>query len=332
MFEVVTTFVALAVVIVFAGTFLARYADALGELTGMGRSLAGLVLLAMATSLPELATDCSAALIGAIDLAAGDLLGSCLFNLLILGMLDMMFRSRGRMLSPQAAAHALGAITSILLTSIALLFILWRIDASVVGVGVGTIVIAACYLFCLRWVYADHRYGRSDLMAPAVESPDVEQYTLRHATIGYLVTTAVIFAAAPLLARTAENLAVVSGLGGTFVGTTLLALTTSLPELVTTAAALRMGSFDMAVGNIFGSNSFNIAIMFGVDACYRDGALLASISATHAVTAVAVIIVTSIATMGLLYRAEKRYWLIEPDAVLVIVLVLAALGLVYQLR
>lgn len=331
MLEVVLMFVALAAIIMFAGTFLARYADALGELTGMGRSLAGLVLLALATSLPELATDCSAAMIGAIDLAVGDLLGSCLFNLLILGVLDMLFRSRGRILSPQAAAHALSAITAILLTSIALLFILWRTDASIMNIGVGTIVIAACYLFCLRWVYADHRFGHSDLMAPAVESPDAADYTLRHATIGYLVATAVIFAAAPLLAHTAQNLAEVTGLGGTFVGTTLLALTTSLPELVTTSAALRMGSFDLAVGNIFGSNCFNIAILFGVDIFYREGALLASISPTHAVTAVAVIMVTAIATMGLLYRAEKRYWLIEPDAALVISLVLAALGLVYYL-
>ncbi|MCA9101217.1 MAG: hypothetical protein KDA63_08710, partial [Planctomycetales bacterium] len=303
----------------------------LGELTGMGRSLAGLVLLALATSLPELATDCNAALIGAIDLAAGDLLGSCLFNLLILGILDMMFRSRGRMLSPQTAAHALGAITSILITSIALLFILWRVDVSVWGIGVGSFVVAACYLFCLRWVYADHRFGISDLMAPAVEAPGVEQYTLKRATLGYLATTAVIFAAAPLLARTAEHLSEVSGLGGTFIGTTLLALTTSLPELVTTYSALRMGSFDLAVGNIFGSNCFNMAILFGVDTFYRDGPLLAEISPIHAVTAVAVIIVTAVATMGLLYRAEKRYWLIEPDAALVIVLVIGALGLVYRL-
>jgi cation:H+ antiporter len=268
--------------------------------------------------------------IGAIDLAVGDLLGSCLFNLLILGVLDMLFRSRGRMLSPQTAAHALGAITSILLTSLVLLFILWGARASLLGVGVGTIVIAACYLFCLRWVYADHRYGKSDLMAPAVESPVVGEYTPRHATIGYLVSTAVIFGAAPMLARTAEHLAEVTGLGGTFVGTTLLALTTSLPELVTTSAALRMGSFDMAVGNIFGSNCFNIAILLGVDIFYRGGALLTDISPTHSVTAVAVIIVTAVATMGLLYRAEKRYWLVEPDAALVIVLVLAAVALVYH--
>jgi cation:H+ antiporter len=114
-------------------------------------------------------------------------------------------------------------------------------------------------------------------------------------------------------------------LGGTFVGTALIALTTSLPEIITTFAAVRMGAFEMAAGNIFGSNCFNMAIVPIVDLFYRPGPILQAVEPTHAITACSVIIVTGLATMGLLYRVEKRYWLLEPDALLVMLLSAASL-------
>ena len=100
-------FLICAAVIIVAGTFLSKYADAIAELTGLGRLLIGSVLLAGATSLPELTVDISAVRLGAVDLAVGDLLGSSLMNLLILAVVDLSYYSRGRMLSKQAAAHAL---------------------------------------------------------------------------------------------------------------------------------------------------------------------------------------------------------------------------------
>jgi cation:H+ antiporter len=141
----------------------------------------------------------------------------------------------------------------------------------------------------------------------------------------------VILAAGRSLAVTADALAEQSGLGGSFTGTTLVALSTSLPEVVTTIAAVRMGAFDMAVGNIFGSNCFNATILVIVDAFYRPGYILAAVDSVHAITASAVVIITGTAAMGLLYRAERRIWMIEPDAVLVVVLCVATLVLVYYL-
>ncbi|QDT91563.1 hypothetical protein Pan161_32220 [Gimesia algae] len=88
-----------------------------------------------------------------------------------------------------------------------------------------------------------------------------------------------------------------------------------------------MGSVDLAVGNIFGSNAFNMVLLVGIDLFY-DGSLLASVSPTYAVTAAMVIIVTAVSIQGLLYRAEKRFWILEPDVVLMILLVLSALTIV----
>jgi cation:H+ antiporter len=336
MLILVLEFLALAAVIIVSGTLLARYADALGDLSGMGGSLAGLVLLAGATSLPELAVDCSAAAIGAPDLAVGDLMGSSLFNLLILACIDLAFRSRERMLSKLAAAHALSATMSMVLTGIAALGILLQPGWELAGMGPIPLLILVCYLFGLRLVYFDQQYAMQEMgHASEATAAAPKGMSLRRALLGYLITTVVILATGPFLAFTADELAERTALGGTFVGTTLVALSTSLPEVATTIAAVRMGAVDLAVGNVFGSNSFNMTILFGVDLVYRNpqgSALLSSVSTTHAITGLCTIIITGVATTGLLYRAEKRFWLIEPDALLIVLLVLGALGLAYVYR
>lgn len=328
----VLQFLVAAAVIVLAGTFLTRYADAIGERTGMGRTVAGLVLLATATSLPELSVDCNLARLGSANLAMGDLLGSSLLNLLILAVLDLLHRGKTRVLSRTAAAHALSATMSVAVTAVCLIFLLVPISATWAGVGPGPIVLGLVYLFGLRLVYFDQQSASAaapEELGPLGTAPPLPP--LGRSILGYLACTVAILIVAPYLAHAAEGIADRTGLGGTFVGTTLVAFCTSLPELVTTLAALRSGAFDLAVGNIFGSNTFNMVILLPVDAFY-DGSLLAAASPTHAVTAACTILVTSVAVLGLLYRPEKRYWLIEPDAALVILLVLMSLGLVYYMR
>jgi cation:H+ antiporter len=322
-------FFAAAATIVVAGTFLTRFGDAIGERTGMGRTLAGLVLLATATSLPELAVDCNLARLGQPDLALGDLLGSSLINLLILAALDLFHRGPNRMLSKMAAAHALSAVMSIAMTALCLIFLLTRFQFTLAGIGPGPIALAIAYVMGLRLVYFDQQYALSQEPSPAeVLEQRHELPRLKRAIIGYVAATSVILVAAPFLAAAAEGLAEATGLGGTFVGTTLVAFSTSMPELVTSLAAVRMGAYDLAVGNIFGSNTFNMVILLPVDACF-NGSLLAAASTTHAITATCAMLVTTVAVLGLLYRPEKRYWLIEPDALLVIALVLGSLGLVF---
>jgi len=324
-------FVLLAAVIVVAGTKLAHFGDVIGHWTGLGRTLVGVVLLAAATSMPEFAVDCSSAYIGLLDQGVGDLLGSSLMNLLILGLLDMVFHPRGRMLNRLGAAHAFSATMSLILTTIVLLCLM--LHAPLIPglrISAGSIALLLTYVLLMRLIYFDEKHAQRMNESKGDEALDLPGISLRHATLGYLVCTAAIFGAAPFLASTAGVLADETGLGGTFIGTTLLALCTSLPEAVTTWAALRMGAYDMAVGNIFGSNTFNMAIIPAVDLFY-NGSLFASVSPVHAVTATMVLLVTGVAMLGLLYRVEKKFWLIEPDSALLILLVLGALGIVYMI-
>jgi cation:H+ antiporter len=320
-----------AIVIIIAGTFLSRYADEIAERTGFGRLLVGSVLLASATSLPELSVDVSAVRNGMADLAFGDLLGSSLFNLLILAVLDLSRYSNGRMLSRDAARHALSGNVSAALTAIVGIGLLTQ---PILGAGqfaaisYGLWLVILGYVLGVRLVYYDQRASRQE----TAQASEVREARLswRSSAIGFTVAAGVIVIAGPYLAEAAGEIADASGLGKTFVGTTLVAFSTSLPELVASLAALRMGAHDLAIGNIFGSNAFNMILLAPLDV-FHPGPILADVSATHAVTAVAAIVATLIVILGQLYQVERRIRFIEPDAGLVMIVIFGALWLVYRM-
>ena len=91
-----------------------------------------------------------------------------------------------------------------------------------------------------------------------------------------------------------------------FIGTLFIALTTSLPELAVTLSAIKLRALDMAVGNLLGSNLFNVVIIAIDDVAYRQGALLAHVSPLHAVTALSAVVMTGLAMIGLFYRPQSR--------------------------
>ncbi|MBM3272795.1 hypothetical protein FJY94_06045 [Candidatus Kaiserbacteria bacterium] len=339
MLAVSLEFLALAAVVVLAGTFLARSADQIAEITRLGRLLIGSVLLAAVTSLPELTVDLSAVRQGMPDLAAGDLFGSSLMNLLILAVLDLAHRSGGKMLSREAAAHALSATLSIALTALAGMAILTATrlpESSILGIGIWSWGIFVAYLLGVRMIFLDQRVSARSA-ADAAEAAELDkggkqpvQPPLWKPAVIFSVAATVLFLAGPRLAHAAGQLADLSGLGKTFVGTTLVALCTSLPELVASITALRMKSFDLVIGNIFGSNAFNMIMFVPLDAAH-PGSLFADISPSHAVTSLAVILATTVAVLGQLYHVEKRRRVVEPDALLMLLILGGALFLVYRL-
>lgn len=331
MFSAVLTFVGLAAVIIAAGTLLAHCADSIAEATGLGGLLVGSVLLAGVTSLPELSVDLSAVRMNMADLAVGDLLGSSLMNLLILAVLDLTHFSRGRMLNRMASAHALSGLFSIGLTGLVGLAILISAKSqgwTFLGAHVCIWVLVVCYFLGVRIVFLDQRLATQALQNEAAPKQQPSPGTIWRAAIGFGIAGTVILFIGPALARAAGHVAELSGLGNTFVGTTFIALSTSLPELTASLIAIRLGAFDLAVGNIFGSNAFNMILFLPLDLVF-PGVLFASVNPVHALSAFAIIVATSIVLMGQLYHVETRRRFLEPDAVLVILTIFAALGVVY---
>jgi cation:H+ antiporter len=330
------TFALSAVVIIVAGTKLSQYGDRIAEHSGLGRLWIGVVLLAAATSLPELLTAVSAVVIDAPNLAVGDLLGAGLTNMLTLALVDLAHRTK-RVWQQAALEQTLVASLAVVMTGLAGLLIVTRQSTAVSHIGVGTVAIAVIYVFGMRVVFRQESVKRrGEQLERVVEKVEaaVERRShapLKRAAFGFAAGTLGILIAAPLLAHSAMEIAEITGISSTFIGTSLVAIVTSLPEMVTTFAAVRLGAFDMAVGNLFGSNAFNMALLFVADLAYRKGPLLAAVDSVHAVTALVSIVLMSVGNMGLIYRAEKRFLLIEPDSALMIVGYVLGMGLIFSI-
>ncbi len=326
-----------AAVIVLAGIRLSHYGDRIAEHTGLGRLWIGVVLVAGATSLPEVFTAISAAVINEPNIAVGDLLGAGLSNMLTLALIDLAYRDK-RIWRQAALEQTLIASLAVTLTGLAGLLIVVKRPLTFWHVGVGTLTIAVIYVLGMRVVFRQEDMRRREQQLERVVEAEEAALSLprsanplKRAATGFAVATGAILVAAPLLARSAKEIADATGISTTFIGTSLVAVTTSLPELATTFAAVRLGAFDLAVGNLFGSNAFNMAVLFLADVAYRDGPLLSAVDSTHAVTAFVSVLLMSVGIMGIIYRAEKRFVLIEPDSLLMIVGYLMGMGLLLSL-
>ncbi len=311
-------FVASGAVVVVAGSLLTRYADRIAELTGIGRLWVGAVLLAAATSLPELTTDVSAVLFVAPNLAVGDLFGSSMANMLILALIDLAF-PRARALRRATLGHALVACLAISLNAMAAAFVLAGWTATIAGIGPASALLALGFLAGMRVVYLQEAGAAAREPATRTSAEGrASRASLRSTGLRFAGAAAAVFAAAPIFAWSAKAIAVGTGLGTTFVGTWLLGLATSLPELVSSVAAVRLGAYDLAVGNLFGSNAFNMAVFLPLDLAQPGAAIFAGLDPGHAVSALFAVVLMSLGLAAIIYRAEKRFVMIEPDSALMI--------------
>jgi len=326
-----------AAVIVTAGTRLSRHGDELADLTGLGGLWIGVVLMAGATSLPEMLTSMSAAWLNAPNLAAGDLFGAVLSNMLTLGIIDVLHRDK-RVWQQAAFEHTMVAALAMSLAAMAALFLVLRSEVSVGRVGLDACLLLVVYVLGMRLVYRQEdlrrRKKEQERVVEQQERPDAvpRRLALRRAALGFAGASLALLVACPFFAASAKELAEMTGLSATFFGTSLVAITTSLPELVTSLAAVRIGAFDLAVGNLFGSNAFNMGLLFFADLAYRPGPLLGAVDGAHLATALIGVLLMNIGLMGIIYRAEKRFLFIEPDSALIIVGYLAGMGLLFRLN
>jgi cation:H+ antiporter len=299
-------YLACLAIILFAGTRLARYGDAIAEKTGLGGLWIGLILLAAITSVPELVTSISSvALVGLPDLAMGTLLGSCLFNLTLIALLDILYR-KGPILSQVRLRHVASAAVGIVLIAVAGGAILGGETLSGVKlawIGVPSIVILIIYLVAIRQLF---RFERRHPAPPATSLPRYANLPSKTVYFRFTLAALAVIGAGIWVSFVGDEIAVATGWGASFVGTLFLALSTSMPELVVTIAALRLGANDMAVADVLGSNMFNIAIIFAADLFYTKGSILSSVSNAHLITAAMAITASLLVIVGLRFRQQRK--------------------------
>ena len=325
-------FAAITAVIVFAGFNLSKYGDVIAEKTGMGRTWVGVILMASVTSLPELITGVSSvAIFDLPNIAIGDVLGSCMFNLLIIALLDVLTGP-----TPiTAKAHqgqVLAAGFGVLLLGIAAIGVIAGSRLPAVGwVGVYSLAFLLIYLLAMRMVFLFEKRRVAALIRETAEAAKYDKITLRQALLNYAGNALLVIAAATYLPHLADQIAVATGLGRTFVGTIFVALSTSLPELVVSIAAVRLDATDMVFGNLLGSNLFNMAILAIDDLLYVKGPILAGASPAHLVTANAAMAMTAIAVIGLTYRVSKKRLYFAWDSWALLAIYIFAVAVVYAM-
>jgi len=321
-------FVFCAALIFQSGRRLSHYGDKVAGLLGWSRGWVGLVLMATVTSLPELLVGISsAAWVGSADLAAGDIFGSCALNMAILAMLDALVPGKKPLTGVAAAGHALAAALGAVLLSLAglALFLSQRVPV-LPWVGLSSAGLVLVYLVAVRLLHAGEQ------KRVAVELPSSDEGGSRAEVLRWFAFHALVIVVAALaLPQFAERIAQETGLGRTFVGTLLLAASTSLPELAVSAAAVRMGSIDMAVGNLLGSNVFNILILAVDDLFYTRGVLLADASPLHLISVLCTLMMSAVLTVGLLFQPAGKRFLLAWDALTILLIYLGNMVLLYRL-
>lgn len=293
-------FVLCAVLIAWAGYQLSVSADRLADAHGWGHGWVGLALLATVTSLPELASGLSAVtIVQAPNLAVGNALGSCVVNLAFLVVVDALQRHQP-MYQVARSTHLLAAGFGVMLLGFAALSLLMGHHApALLHVGLYSPVLVGLYLLALRSVFL-HDVASHD------EPPQPSGAAAAPAWRLFLLCAAIVLGAGLWLPVVADRLADALGLSRSFAGTVLMALVTTLPEMAVTLSALRRGALDMAIGNLLGSNLFNVAILAIDDVFYLPGPLLAAASPAHAATAVTAAMMCGLVIAGLQMRPRGR--------------------------
>jgi len=294
-------FAVAAALVGIAGSRLSRYGDAIALRTRLGQRRVGLFLLAVVTSLPELAIGLSAvALVDAPDIAVGAILGSCVFNLAIIVLLDLLLRNE-TLYVRLSRHHVLSAGFGVILIGVVGFNVALGSNGHTPAlghVGLYAPILVLIYAVAARSLSRQEASDDGEAPAPGVGAPWGR----------FALAAAVVVATGIWLPFVGERLAVAMGVHETFVGTLFLAFATSLPEIVVTVAALRIGAFDMAVANLLGSNLVNVLILVPEDLLYRDGPLLAAVSPLHVVSAMSAMVMTAVAIVSLLQRPSARVW------------------------
>lgn len=322
-----------AAVILYAGSRLSFYGDVIAEKTGLGRNWIGLVLLATVTSLPELITSISAVTLNNLpSMAVSGTVGSCMFNMMVIAFLDVLSKHKpvshlvhqGHMLSCGFGIILLGLVAIDI--GFGKYFPILKPFNSIDPMSILFILV---YLIAMRLIYEYEKGRVSEFVAEIADTSANGGITLKKSILLFSFFSVLIVGAACFLPGLGEEIAKQTGLGESFIGSSFIAITTSLPEITVSFTAARMGAFDMAVGNLLGSNLFNVAILGVTDLCYKKGPLLRDVPLENASTAVCAMIALASVVIGLTFRAEKKFLYLAGDGIAICIIYILATAILY---
>ncbi len=327
------TFVAATSVVWFSGARLARLAAAISSKTGIGQAAIGMVLLGGVTSTPELAVAVSATLQGTPLLSINDVLGSASVNVLVLAIADIAYgRDSLTTRLPSMGVVLQGVIGMMVLALVAVGTLVT--DHALFGVGAGSWLVVLAYAIGIRILVKSRADDEWRPTHNAGENDKEQKDSRSLARIMVLTSVAglVIMVAGFFLARVGDALAERTGLGASFFGAIVLAFATSTPEISTVLESVRMRRYTMAISDVFGTNLFNMTILFVVDALHGGGPVLVEAGAFAAAAALLALVLTGIYVVGMLERRDRAVMRMGYDTITVLITYCAGVVLLYGLR
>ncbi|MEA1926752.1 MAG: hypothetical protein U9N73_00980, partial [Candidatus Auribacterota bacterium] len=328
-------FIVSGALVIIGGFLLAKNGDELGERYGLSDLWIGFIFLAAITSIPELATAIGAVWIAdSPSLALSDVLGSNAFNIFGIAGITLCL-ARAPFSSIISFSKFRVMILMILsMTGLIIIFSALNQNGNLLSPGkisLASWIIILIYLAGSWKLFRDeHPSGREREKIEKNSPARVERSGLYPRLIFSIV---LVIAGGFWMARTGREIAEITHWGESFVGALFLALVTSLPEMSVCLALIRMNSYDMALGNILGSNIFNLGIIFWADLAYRNGSILSGVSPPFYIIGGLGIILVLILAGALMIPSERksRTRVITWDSITIIALYLAGMYWLFRL-
>lgn len=304
-----------------AGVWLAKATDVIDDRFGLGETIGGMVLLSVTGSLPELAITITAATSGHLDIAAGNLIGGVAVQTLVLVIADRFMR--GSLPISTASASLVPALEGVLVIAVVGITVMSGLlpnTAAVGPLGVGSIAIFIVWLLGMLALGRCRDRKDMDLVVPVLvasqpqvptgDSPSPDDglrsaSTAKNLTI-FLVTSLITLVAGVVLEQSGDALADKLGINGVLFGATVLALASALPEISTAITGVKMKSYTLVFGDIFGGNAFQL-ILFVVADLLAKQPVLPHEGRANAWIGMIGLVMTALYVAGILLRKPARY-------------------------
>jgi cation:H+ antiporter len=329
-------FVAAAAAIWAAGIQLSDQTDVLSTRLHLGSALGGLILLAVATNLPEIAIVVSASASGNVDVAVGNILGGIAIQTVVLCVLDVFGTTGDQPLTYRSASLVLLLEGILVVAMLALVIAGTQLSGDLIAFRLTpvSVLLPAAWVGGLLLV---QRAGRSLPWHESGEAPDSQEHprghsqeksereatsrgvsTARSATV-FAIAALVTLVAGVILERSGDAAAGHFGLSGVVFGATVLAAATSLPEVSTGLTSVRNGDYKLAVSDIFGGNAF-LPVLFLPATLLTGQAVLPQVQSTDIYLTALGALLTLVYVNGLLFRPRRRFARMGVDSVVVLLL------------
>ncbi len=326
-------FAATAAVIAFVGTKMARVSDRLADKTGWGEALVGALFLGGSTSLSGIITSVTAAWNGYPELAISNAVGGIAAQTAFLAIADIFYRRAN--LEHAAASVANLMQGTLLITLLALPILAYAgPDISLWGIHPATVVLVVTYLFGLRLVsnaQSKPMWKPLNTQQTVSDTPEAVPASLSLSALWtrFAIYALIVAVCGYLIGRSGIAIATQTGLSESLVGTLLTAVCTSLPELVTTVAAVRQGALMLAVGGIIGGNCFDLLFIAFSDVAYRPGSIYAAISEQQLFSLALTAMMVGVLLLGLLQRQKYGVGKIGFESTLILALYALGVGTLF---